>query len=168
MITFNAILLSAIPAECPRRHSTEPGALWHPARFDIAHAKPAVSTFALLLVLSAAVLHATWNFWLKRANLPGLSFVWCTSLAVSLMWAPIALALDLDEIRALNTVQWTAIAGSAAIHVGYFLSLQRGYARADLSIVYPVARGTGPLLAAVSAIVFLGNRRRSRPWRVCC
>jgi drug/metabolite transporter (DMT)-like permease len=43
------------------------------------------------------------------------------------------------------------------IHVAYFLCLRRGYERADLSVVYPVARGSGPLFASVAAILFLGE-----------
>jgi drug/metabolite transporter (DMT)-like permease len=48
--------------------------------------------------------------------------------------------------------------GSAVLHVGYFISLQRGYREGDLSVVYPLARGTGPLLAAIAAISFFGER----------
>src|SRR5690349_16047947 len=47
---------------------------------------------------------------------------------------------------------------SGALHALYFLLLQRGYATGDLSLVYPLARGTGPLLSTTAAIVFLGER----------
>jgi drug/metabolite transporter (DMT)-like permease len=56
---------------------------------------------------------------------------------------------------------WTAIAFmvvSGALHALYFVLLQRAYATGDLSVVYPLARGTGPLLSATAAIVFLGER----------
>ncbi len=48
--------------------------------------------------------------------------------------------------------------GSGALHTGYFLFLRRGYAVGDLSVVYPLARGTGPLLATVVAVTLLGER----------
>ncbi len=56
---------------------------------------------------------------------------------------------------------WAAIglmAGSGALHALYFALLQRGYATGDLSLVYPLARGTGPLLSTTAAIVVLGER----------
>jgi len=48
--------------------------------------------------------------------------------------------------------------GSGVLHLGYFVLLQRGYAVGDLSVVYPLARGTGPLLATAAAIVLFGER----------
>jgi drug/metabolite transporter (DMT)-like permease len=56
---------------------------------------------------------------------------------------------------------WTAVGlmvGSGALHALYFVLLQRGYATGDLSLVYPLARGTGPLLSTTAAIVVLGER----------
>ncbi len=50
------------------------------------------------------------------------------------------------------------MAVSAALHLGYFLSLQLGYRSGDLSLVYPLARGTGPLLATAAAVGILGER----------
>ena len=50
------------------------------------------------------------------------------------------------------------MAGSGALHAGYFVLLQRGYRVGDLSLVYPLARGSGPLLATVAAVAFLGER----------
>ena len=50
------------------------------------------------------------------------------------------------------------MAGSAALHTGYFVLLNQGYRSGDLSLVYPLARGTGPLLSSAAAIAFLGER----------
>ena len=55
------------------------------------------------------------------------------------------------------------MAGSGALHALYFVLLQRGYATGDLSVVYPLARGTGPLLSATAAIVV--PRRAPEPAR---
>jgi drug/metabolite transporter (DMT)-like permease len=59
------------------------------------------------------------------------------------------------------TVGWLEIAfmaGSAALHTAYFVLLNQGYRWGDLSLVYPLARGTGPLLSGIAAILFLGER----------
>ena len=110
---------------------------------------------ALVLVMVAACLHATWNLWLKKAQAPGVAFIWCSSTAAFLAYAPIVLWLYGQDIGQLNHAQWLAVLASGALHVAYFFCLQRGYAAADLSIVYPVARGVGPLLAALAAMLWL-------------
>jgi multidrug transporter EmrE-like cation transporter len=51
-----------------------------------------------------------------------------------------------------------AVLGSACLHVGYFLALQHGYRVGDLSVVYPLARGGGPALATIGAILWFGER----------
>ena len=48
--------------------------------------------------------------------------------------------------------------GSALLHVAYFVFLDRGYRTGDLSVVYPLARASGPLLIIIVAILFLGER----------
>jgi drug/metabolite transporter (DMT)-like permease len=53
---------------------------------------------------------------------------------------------------------WLAFGVSGVIHLGYFVLLQRGYRVGDLSVVYPLARGTGPLLSVVAAVWWLGER----------
>jgi drug/metabolite transporter (DMT)-like permease len=58
----------------------------------------------------------------------------------------------------LGALQFIFMFGSGVLHLGYFVSLQRGYAVGDLSLVYPLARGTGPLLATAAAIVLFGER----------
>jgi drug/metabolite transporter (DMT)-like permease len=58
-------------------------------------------------------------------------------------------------------ITWAGVgfmAGSGLLHVGYFTSLQRGYREGDLSVVYPLARGTGPVLSVAGAIVLLGEQ----------
>lgn len=112
---------------------------------------------ALALVLVAALLHASWNYWVKLAQAPGPEFTFLCAVAVTVLYAPLTLWWCGDELRTLGGAQWVAITASALLHVAYFLVLQRGYALADLSVVYPVARGTGPLLASVGAILWFGE-----------
>lgn len=122
--------------------------------------RPVVNPTALALVLTSALLHATWNLAAKRAGTAtrGTSFVFAFSVVTAVVYAPFALTLGGAWPPSLGALEVAAVVGSAALHVGYFLSLQHGYRVGDLSIVYPLARGTGPALATVGAIVLLGER----------
>jgi drug/metabolite transporter (DMT)-like permease len=113
---------------------------------------------ALTLVLFAAVIHATWNLILKKAQADPVCFSWIAASGGALMIGPVALALHWDQLTGLGTAQWVAVLASGVLHVAYFIVLQIGYKAGDLSVVYPVARGVGPLLSAMAAIVLLGER----------
>jgi drug/metabolite transporter (DMT)-like permease len=116
-----------------------------------------VGVVPLVLVLTAAGAHAGWNLIVKRAG-GGLAFVWLCALAeVGLYAVPAAIQ---GAVRA-DDLSWSGVGfmvGSGLLHVGYFSTLQRGYGKGDLSLVYPLARGTGPLLSVIAAIVILGER----------
>ena len=120
-----------------------------------------MSLGVLSLVLAAAFAHAGWNFLAKDAE-GGAAFVWLCAGVGTLLWVPVlAIALGTDP----GALGWTALGlmvGSGALHALYFVLLQRGYAAGDLSLVYPLARGTGPLLSGAAAIAFLGRAPRGR------
>ena len=110
---------------------------------------------SLILVLLAAVAHASWNLLLKRAADPEV-FAWCLLVVATVLLAPLGVALLF-----FNSVDFTAlwfILATIALHVLYFNLLARGYAQGDLSLVYPVARGMGPMLVPVLAVVFLNEK----------
>ncbi|WP_414944925.1 EamA family transporter [Amycolatopsis sp. cmx-11-32] len=113
---------------------------------------------ALSLVIIAAVIHAGWNLAAKRIRRGGARFVWAYySLSAVLLAPAMAVSLAVEPQRP----QWTwllAAAVTAVFHVTYGVVLQRGYAVGDLSVVYPVARGTGPLISVLAAVVLLGER----------
>ncbi len=117
-----------------------------------------MTLFALALVLVAAVSHATWNLLAKRVGDGGAVFVWLFGLCSALIYAPLAVVVVLAVAPHLGAVQFLFMFGSGILHLGYFVLLQRGYAVGDLSLVYPLARGTGPLLATAAAIVLFGER----------
>ena len=117
-----------------------------------------MTSFALALVLAAAVFHATWNLLAKRVGEGGVAFVWLFDALSVLVYAPLALVVILVQKPHLGPVEFAFMFGSGALHLGYFVLLQRGYAVGDLSVVYPLARGTGPLLATVVAVVLFGER----------
>ncbi|PTY06412.1 EamA family transporter [Opitutaceae bacterium EW11] len=112
---------------------------------------------ALALVLFAAVLHATWNYWAKRAG-GGLPFVYLTGLMINLGYIPVIAAYWLWKHPVLPPLALLAIAGSGVLKTGYSLFLQRGYRTGDFSLIYPLARGTGPLLSALGALVVFHER----------
>ncbi|WP_433011874.1 EamA family transporter [Kribbella sp. CA-294648] len=113
---------------------------------------------ALSLVLVAAVLHAGWNFAAKRVRQGGPLFVWSYYTAAGVLMLP-ALVIALATTEAQPQWSWlAAICVTAVLHIGYGVVLQRGYDVGDLSLVYPLARGTGPLLAVVLAVLLLDER----------
>ncbi|MEA2785845.1 MAG: hypothetical protein QOF71_1949, partial [Candidatus Eremiobacteraeota bacterium] len=115
----------------------------------------------LALVLTAAVLHATWNLLAKRAQgADTVAFVWLTTALSTAIYVPV-LAVWLIAIplrHPLTAIDLAFIAGTAVIHSVYYLLLQRGYRVGDISLVYPLARGTGPLLSSIGAVLVLGER----------
>jgi drug/metabolite transporter (DMT)-like permease len=111
----------------------------------------------LVLVILAAFIHATWNLLSKRAAAAGPTFIFAYNLVCCIVYAP-----WVAWILAHGEVTWSmAVVGfillSGLIHLAYSLSLQRGYQVAHLSVVYPVARGTGPMLSTLGAFLFLGE-----------
>ncbi len=116
-----------------------------------------MTVLALSLVLSSAVLHATWNLFAKRAG-GGAAFVWLFNALSALIYAPFALGAVWVQRPHIGAIEITFMAGSTVLHTVYFLTLQRGYRVGDLSLVYPIARGTGPALSTTAAILVFGER----------
>ena len=110
-----------------------------------------MSTSALGLALAAAVVHAAWNLALARGR--DVEAATAVALLVSIVvWAvPAAL---LGGVSA-DAVPY--IAASSVLELAYFALLAAAYARAEMSVVYPVARGLAPLLLVVAAAFGLGG-----------
>ena len=106
------------------------------------------------LVLFAAFTHAVWNFFSKKASgslqvtLAGLWMANLTLLPVSLYIISVN-GMTLYELRFMSV---TALA-----HISYYYFLYLGYRKGDISVVYPVARGTGIAGTAVFAFLLLGE-----------
>ncbi|MBB4682521.1 DMT family transporter [Amycolatopsis jiangsuensis] len=113
---------------------------------------------ALAMVLVAAVVHAVWNLAAKRVSGGGARFVWLYYTVSAVLMLPIVVvALVVEPERP----QWSWLGAAlvtAVFHVGYGIVLQRGYHVGDLSLVYPLARGTGPLLSVLAAVLVLHER----------
>ncbi len=113
-----------------------------------------MTPLALVLILLAAGIHASWNFLVKRIE-AGAAAMWMYGTLSAICYAPVALGLIALRRPHVPPAGVIFMVGSAVLHIGYFTFLQRGYRAGDLSIVYPVARGTGPLLTTIGAVVLL-------------
>lgn len=116
-----------------------------------------MTQLAIALVLTSAVFHATWNLLSKRAG-GGLPFVWLFSALMTLIYALPALASFIITQYTLTPDHLFAMLVTSALHLVYFLLLTKGYQIGDLSVIYPLARGTGPMLATLGAIVIFHER----------
>jgi uncharacterized membrane protein len=112
---------------------------------------------AFLAVLLAACTHASWNLVAKTAA-RSKHFIWLYSMASLAVWAgPVIWVLAHSQWRP-GPLPWVALLATAVLHLAYSLALQSGYRAGDLSLVYPIARGTGPLLSFAGAALLLGER----------
>jgi drug/metabolite transporter (DMT)-like permease len=116
-----------------------------------------VTAWALILILAAAFIHASWNFLAKRAS-GHATFTWLFAVLSAVFYAPVAGAVVFFHGATIGWLEIGFMLGSAALHTAYFVLLNQGYRTGDLSLVYPLARGTGPLLSSIAAILFLGER----------
>jgi drug/metabolite transporter (DMT)-like permease len=112
---------------------------------------------ALIAVLLAAVTHSTWNLYAKKAA-GSRHFVWLYSVGSIVLYLPIIAWIMVYERPHLGGIEYLALTATAVLHTGYSLVLQAGYRTSDLSLVYPIARGSGPLLSFVGATILLGER----------
>ena len=116
-----------------------------------------MTQLALVLVLIAAALHATWNYWAKRAG-GGLPFVYLVGILICTGYVPIVVVYCHFNYTAWSWTAAGAIVVSGVLKTSYSLFLQRGYRNGDFSLIYPLARGTGPLLSATGAMLLFGER----------
>jgi drug/metabolite transporter (DMT)-like permease len=111
-----------------------------------------MSTLVLVLVLCAALLHASWNALLKSSADPLASLAVMT-IGAGLGALPLIIYLPLPL-----AASWPYIAMSAVLHTGYNLFLIRAYRIGDFSQSYPIARGSSPLLVTLGAALFVGEQ----------
>ena len=112
---------------------------------------------ALALVLLAGLIHASWNIAAKKAG-GDARFAFFTGMVMMVFWAPLGFWLAWQQVPAWGVTEWCFIMLTAVLHLLYFIVLLRGYRKADLTVVYPLARGSGPLLASLAAVLFLGEQ----------
>jgi uncharacterized membrane protein len=113
-----------------------------------------MNSIALSLVLASAFLHAGWNYLLKKSDRK-IVFIWWFLLMSVIIYIPI-LPYFLPGVS-IPREGWFCIVASGLIHAVYFWFMGGAYQRGDLSLVYPLARGSGPLFVPMLAVVLLGE-----------
>lgn len=88
----------------------------------------------------------------------GMAVVWLFSTVAAILYLPVAVGVMIIQAPVITSEMFLSLAGSVVLHTLYYFLLQRGYRAGDLTLVYPLARGTGPALAAIGAILLLGER----------
>lgn len=117
-----------------------------------------MATIALAVALLAAVLHATWNFFLKGSGdrLATAAVMVILGAGFYLPWVFVVAGTP-DGV-------WDHIALSAVVHTVYFVALVAAYDRVDFSVAYPIARGVAPALVALGGWIFLDDRIGPAAW----
>jgi drug/metabolite transporter (DMT)-like permease len=118
-----------------------------------------VSPTAIALILAAAIAHASWNLFTKQAAATGaVFFLELLAVAATVIYLPVVLITAAVTDPRLTGLSWVFLVGTGVLQAGYFLVLQSGYRLGDLSLVYPIGRGSGAMLAAIAGITLLGER----------
>ncbi len=120
---------------------------------------PAGVTLALCLALMSAMAHAVFGALQKGQHDP-----WVTRASIDiwifLLIAPVALF----AVPWPQGFEWLVLLGALGIHFAYKLTMALAYERAAYTVVYPVVRGTGPLVTLAFAALFLGEHYRALQW----
>lgn len=113
--------------------------------------------WAFLLVIPAAFTHAAWNYLTKKVG-GGSQFIWLVAAVSTFMYLPGLIWICSRDSFQITFAQagWLSISG--LWHVLYFCLLEYCYRHGDLSLVYPLTRGIGVLLATCAAIMLLGEQ----------
>ncbi len=114
-----------------------------------------MSGLALGIVLVAALFHASWNYLAKKSR-KKLAFIWWFLLIASLGYLP--MFLYFWPQLTVTPAGWAYIIATGVLHALYFWFMGGAYERGDLSLVYPLSRGSGPLLVPILAIAFLSEQ----------
>jgi drug/metabolite transporter (DMT)-like permease len=116
---------------------------------------------AVLLVLGSGFIHAVWNLFTKRSMNKNV-FLWCCQLIAIAVFLPWTI-LELDSVDYTFTTV-ALVAASMLLHGLYVVLLAAAYSIGDLSQVYPIMRGTSPLLVPLAGVLLLGEKLSPFGW----
>lgn len=117
-----------------------------------------MSALVLALVLVAAIFHAGWNALLKASENPLALAARAMAIGTAVSLPPVAAIWWWQGRPGLPVAGWLLALASAGLELLYFITLAAAYRRGELSVVYPIARGTAPLLAVLVGLALLGER----------
>lgn len=115
-----------------------------------------MSSTSLILVVIASITHAYWNLLVKKTN-GGISFTWLVYICSAIIFFPIVIISNLEGDEQITAELLAICFISGILRLAYFLLLQKGYHTCDLSVIYPVARGSAPFFSTIGAILFLNE-----------
>lgn len=113
-----------------------------------------MSGLPLAIVLASAFIHAGWNYLLKKSDRK-IVFIWWFQMVAVFLYFP--LFLYHADLPAIPKAGWVCIVATGLLHAVYFWFMGGAYQRGDLSLVYPLARGSGPLFIPFLAVILLGE-----------
>jgi drug/metabolite transporter (DMT)-like permease len=114
-----------------------------------------LSGLALGLVLAAAFLHASWNYLAKKST-NKIAFIWWAILFSTIIFFP--MFIYFRPAMTITAAGWACIVATGILHAFYFWFMGGAYERGDLSLVYPLSRGTGPMLVPILAVLFINEQ----------
>ena len=112
---------------------------------------------AFALILLGALIHAGWNIVAKKAQ-GDARFTFFSGIIMAVFWAPLALWFGWNVVPGWGLTEWLFVGASGFVHWVYFVCLLTGYRKSDLTVVYPLVRGSGPLLSSLVAVVVFGEQ----------
>lgn len=110
--------------------------------------------YAVVLIIAAAFLHAGWNF-LAKTSKDTIAFMWWAMAIGTLGYSVYFLT---GPARYLANNSWLPFIISSLAETGYYITLVKGYSQGDLSLVYPISRGSAPIFAALWGGLLLAER----------
>ncbi|MXU65547.1 DMT family transporter [Oceanomicrobium pacificus] len=120
---------------------------------------PRAATVASMLALLSAVAHAVFGALQKGRHDP-----WLTRGAIDICYFALALPVALFLVPRPDATLWLLLGGAFLIHTAYKILMAAAYARAPYTVVYPIVRGTGPLVTVMAAGVIFGESYAAGQW----
>lgn len=108
---------------------------------------------AIALVVTAALAHSLWNLWLKSSRWSLVHWFWAVIVGVTI-YSPM---LVVYPVAAVPPAAWGMLAVSGLFQAAYCVALTAAYEAGELSLVYPIVRGTAPIMVAVLGVLVLGE-----------
>jgi drug/metabolite transporter (DMT)-like permease len=113
-----------------------------------------MTSLALVLVFSAAIFHVGWNY-LTKSSPHKMAFLWLINIVFSVVFLPVIFLMGFS--LSLPWWGWAFVVFSGLGHALYYWALSRAYDAGDLSLVYPLSRGSSVFLVAVLSVPVLGE-----------
>ena len=113
-----------------------------------------LTTVAIILVLTAAVAHSSWNMMVRRSTTPAVTTA-LMAVVSAVVVMPLAIYLLVTDFP--SGTGWWFILATIVLHIFYFATLGYAYSTGELTVVYPIARGLGVAIIPILGVFILGE-----------